>query len=141
MVKSIAHVAIVVEDIDAALGFWRDSLGLDLQRKEDVPEQQAAVAFLPTAEGQGQIELVQPTSDTSGAGRFLKNRGPGMHHVCLVVDDIEATLGRMRERGVRLLNETALLAPDGKKYAFIHPESANGVLVELYELPEGPGQA
>ncbi len=131
MVKKIAHVAIVVDDIDSALDFWRDSLGLELDRVEIAPDGQAKVAFMPTEAGQ--VELVQPTNDTSGIARFLGKHGPGMHHVCLVVDDINETLKHMAARGVRLLNETAAVASDGRKFAFIHPESANGVLVELYE--------
>jgi methylmalonyl-CoA/ethylmalonyl-CoA epimerase len=137
VIKRIAHIAIVVDDIDAALDFWRDGLGLDLAHVEDVPDQQAAVAFLPT--GASEVELVKPTSDLSGIARFLAKRGPGMHHLCFEVDDIEAALDRLRARGVRLINETPTIGTGGKKIAFIHPESTHGVLVELYEMtPEEP---
>ena|SRR3990172_1547046 len=132
-IKRIDHVAIVVHDLEAALGFWRDALGLELQAVEDVPEQQALVAFLPV--GESEVELVKPTTGDSGVARYLEKRGPGMHHVCLEVDDIQAALDRLREKGVRLINETPLSGSGGKKIAFIHPESAHGVLVELYELP------
>jgi len=81
------------------------------------------------------VELVKPTTGDSGVARYLEKRGPGMHHVCLEVDDIQAALDRLREKGVRLINETPLSGSGGKKIAFIHPESAHGVLVELYELP------
>ena len=137
MIKRIAHIAIVVEDIEAALDFWRDGLGLDLAHVEDVPDQQAAVAFLPT--GASEVELVKPTSEQSGIARFLAKRGPGMHHLCFEVDDIEAALKRLRARGVRLINEAPTIGTGGKKIAFIHPESTHGVLVELYEMtPEEP---
>lgn len=131
-INRIDHIAIVVEDIDTALGFWRDSLGLKLQHVEDIPEQQSTVAFLPV--GDSEIELVQPTTDDSGVSRYLQKRGPGMHHVCLEVDDIEGMLARLKEKGIRLINESPLTGAGGKKLAFIHPESTNGVLVELYQL-------
>lgn len=133
MIKRIDHVAIVVSDLEAALNFWEGALGLKLAHVEVVPEQQASVAFLPT--GESEIELVQPTTDTSGLARYLARRGPGMHHVCLEVDDLAATLRRLKERGVRLIDETPRSGSGGKLYAFIHPEAAQGVLVELYQLP------
>ena len=131
-IKRIDHIAIVVEDIDAALGFWRDTLGLELDHVEDVPEQKSMVAFLPTAGSE--VELVRPTTDDSGVARYLQKRGPGMHHICFEVDDLEAVLAQMKTKGVRLINETPTLGAGGKKIAFVHPESTNGVLVELYEL-------
>jgi methylmalonyl-CoA/ethylmalonyl-CoA epimerase len=137
MIKRIAHIAIVVDDIDAALGFWRDGLGLDLTHVEDVPDQEAAVAFLPT--GASEVELVKPTSELSGIARYLQRRGPGMHHICFEVDDIEGTLERLEAHGVRLINRTPTIGTGGKKVAFIHPDSTHGVLVELYEMtPEEP---
>lgn len=131
-IKRIDHIAIVVEDIDAALGFWRDTLGLPLDQIMDIPEQQSIVAFLPS--GESEVELVKPTGD-SGAARFLQKRGPGMHHICFEVDDVQAFLLKLIKKGVRLINETPQVGADGKKMAFIHPESTHGVLVELYELP------
>ncbi len=130
-IKRIDHIAIVVEDIDAALGFWHDALGLELHGQEDVAEQKSIVAFLPVAGSE--IELVKPTTDDSGVARYLHKRGPGMHHICFEVDDLDATLERMKEKGVRLINETPTIGAGGKRIAFIHPESTNGVLVELYE--------
>jgi methylmalonyl-CoA/ethylmalonyl-CoA epimerase len=130
-IKRIDHIAIVVEDIDSALSFWRDILGLELDHVEDVPEQKSLVAFLPA--GGSEVELVKPTTDDSGVARYLQKRGPGMHHICFEVDDIEKVLAQMKSKGVRLINETPLLGADGKKIAFVHPESTNGVLVELYE--------
>ena len=133
-VSSISHIAIVVDDLDKALWFWRDSLGLKVSEIEDVPDQEAIVAFLPV--GDSEIELVKPTTTTSGMARFLANRGPGLHHVCLEVEDIEAVLERLQVMGVQLINEEPLMGSGGKKLAFIHPRSASGVLVELYQLPE-----
>jgi len=133
-IKRVDHIAIVVDDIEAALGFWRDALGLELQRVEEVPEQKSMIAFLPV--GESEVELVKPTTSDSGVARYLEKRGPGMHHICLEVDDIDAALAMLTEKGVRLINETPLNGSGGKRLAFIHPESTHGVLVELYELPQ-----
>ena len=130
-VIKINHVAVVVEDIESALEFWRDALGIHLDHIEDVPSQQAKVAFLPV--GGSEVELVQPTNKESGTARFLKEKGGGMHHLCLQVDDIIGMLVRLKAKGVRLVNEEPLEL-EGRKMAFIHPKSTGGVLVELYEL-------
>lgn len=131
-IKKINHVAIVVEDMDDALSFWRDSLGLNLHELKDVPAENSRVAFIPVADGE--IELVVPTTDDSGIAKYLAKRGQGMHHICLEVDDIEGMLAQLKAKNVRLINEQPRTSADGKKYAFIHPESARGVLVELYQL-------
>jgi methylmalonyl-CoA/ethylmalonyl-CoA epimerase len=130
-IKKINHVAIVVEDIDSAMSFWRDALGLSLDHIEDVPSQASKVAFMPV--GEGEVELVQPTDPESGLGKYLEKRGEGMHHLCIEVDDITAMLAHLKEKGVRLINEEPLDLP-GRRMAFIHPKAANGVLVELYEV-------
>ena len=130
-IKKINHVAVVVSDIDQALSFWQDALGLELHHVEDVPSQKAVVAFLPV--GDSEIELVKPTSDDSGLAKFLAEKGGGMHHLCFEVDDIDAKLAELKAKGVRLINETALALP-GRKMAFVHPKSTGGVLVELYQI-------
>ena len=130
-VIKINHVAVVVEDIESALEFWRDALGIHLDHIEDVPSQQAKVAFLPV--GGSEVELVQPTNKESSTAHFLKEKGGGMHHLCLQVDDIIGMLVRLKAKGVRLVNEEPLEL-EGRKMAFIHPKSTGGVLVELYEL-------
>lgn len=132
-IKRIDHIAIVVDDIQSALGFWQEALGLNLEHVEDVAEQKAIVAFLPT--GDSEIELVKPTTDDSGVARFLQKRGPGMHHICFEVDGIQEVLDALKIKGVRLINETPTIGAGGNRIAFIHPESTNGVLVELYEKP------
>ncbi|MBI3176422.1 MAG: methylmalonyl-CoA epimerase [Chloroflexi bacterium] len=133
MIKKISHIAIIVSDLESSLAFWRDTLGLPLSRTEEVALQESIVAFLPA--GEGEVELVQPTTDTSGAARFLARRGPGLHHIALEVDNLDEMLARLKAKGVRLINETPIAAAGGNRAAFIHPESANGVLVELYEAP------
>ena len=129
----INHVAIVVQDIDAALNFWEQTFGLELDHVEDVPSQKSKVAFLPL--GESEIELVQPTTSDSGLAYFLEKRGEGMHHICIEVEDIDATLAELKSKGVRLINDVPEELP-GRKMAFIHPKAANGVLVELYQLTE-----
>ena len=131
-VNRIAHIAILVDNMDGPLAFWRDALGLELTHRKDVPAEMAEVAFLPT--GGSEVELVRPTSDDSGLARFLEKRGPGMHHICLEVDDIEGMIAQLKARGVLLIDNEPRTSPDGRKYAFIHPKSAFGVMVELYEL-------
>ena len=132
-VKRVDHIAIVVNDLEGALSFWRDALGLELDQVRDVPEQGSQVAFLPA--GDSEIELVRPTDADSGIARYLQKRGPGMHHICLEVDEIETILADLKAKGIRLINETPRSGSGGRQYAFIHPESACGVLVELYQLP------
>ena len=129
----INHVAIVVQNIDAALNFWEQTFGLELDHVEEVPSQKSKVAFLPL--GESEIELVQPTTSDSGLANFLEKRGEGMHHICIEVSDIDATLAELKSKGVRLINEVPEELP-GRKMAFIHPKAANGVLVELYQLTE-----
>jgi len=131
-VKQINHVAVVVDDMERALSFWRDALGMKLHELRDVPAENSQVAFLPL-EG-SEVELVVPTSADSGIAKYLDKRGPGMHHICLEVDDILGMLAQLQSKGVRLINEEPRTGADGKRYAFIHPESTSGVLVELYEL-------
>lgn len=131
-VKRINHIAIVVEEIDDALHFWRDALGLKVSHIVEVPDQDSVVAFLPI--GNMEIELVKSTSEESGVARYLKKRGPGFHHICFEVDDIEASLESLKASGVRLINNEPIIGTSGKRVAFVHPESTHGVLVELYEL-------
>ncbi|MEA3341791.1 MAG: methylmalonyl-CoA epimerase, partial [Chloroflexota bacterium] len=127
-IKKIAHVAILVEDMEEALKFWRDALGLELGHIEEVPSQGAAVAFLPL--GESEVELVQPLTEDSGLAKYLAKRGSGMHHLCLEVEDIAAKLEELKAKGVRLINEKPVTLGDGRQIAFIHPQSTGGVLVE-----------
>jgi methylmalonyl-CoA/ethylmalonyl-CoA epimerase len=131
-ITAVNHVAVVVEDMEKSLLFWRDALGIQLHELRDVPAEQSQVAFLPVAGTE--VELVMPTTNDSGVAKYLAKRGQGMHHICLEVDDIEGMLSQLKEKNIRLINEEPRISTDGKKYAFIHPESTGGVLVELYQL-------
>lgn len=133
MTRSVDHIAVVVEDIDRALGFYRDGLGLRVIERRAVPEEGVEVASLSL--GSASLELVRPLDSESGVARFLEKRGPGLHHVCLQVGDIEVALEQLRDTGADLIHEQARTGADGIRYAFIHPKSASGVLIELYEKP------
>jgi methylmalonyl-CoA/ethylmalonyl-CoA epimerase len=130
--KAINHVAVVVQDLDAALAFWQKALGITLQRTEDNPDEAVRIAFLPL--GGSEIELLEPTTPDSGIAKYLDKRGPGMHHLCLEVEDIDAAMHRLVDHQIELINETPRTRHDGTRYAFVHPKSTGGVLVELYEL-------
>lgn len=131
-IKRINHVAIVVDNMEDPLHFWRDALGLELAHVEAVPDQESLVAFFPV--GEAEVELVKPTTEDSGIARYLAKRGPGVHHICFEVDDIDSCLAKLKSKDIRLINERAIVGTGGKRIAFIHPESTHGVLVELYEL-------
>jgi methylmalonyl-CoA epimerase len=131
MSLSIHHIAIVVRDLDQALSFYQEALGLPLAERREVPAEGVEVAFLPT--GEAELELLRPLSAESGVGRFLEKRGEGLHHVCLTVPDLEAAMARLEATGARVLSEEPLVNAHGRRYVFVHPKSAHGVLLELYE--------
>jgi len=133
-IKRIHHIAVLVEDIDTSLRFWRDILGIKPSRIGDIPQEASRIAILPL--GESEVELVQPTTPDSGLSRFLEKHGPGMHHLCFEVDDLLGLLKKLKTNGVQLINEEPKVSQDGRLYVFIHPKSTNGVLVELYQLPK-----
>jgi methylmalonyl-CoA epimerase len=132
MKTTLDHVGIAVEDLDTALQFFRDALGLDVGGVEDVPTERVRAQFLPV--GPSSLELLVATSPDSPIAKFLAKRGPGLHHITLRVDDVRATLARLRARGVRLVDDEPRPGAEGVSVAFIHPASAGGVLVELKEV-------
>jgi methylmalonyl-CoA/ethylmalonyl-CoA epimerase len=123
------HIGIAVADLDEALAFYRDALGLEVQVPEDVLSQGVRVHFMPA--GGAAIELLEATAEDSPIARYVAKRGPGLHHITLRVDDIGAALARLKSRGVRLIDEVPRPGAHGSLVAFIHPASAHGVLVEL----------
>ena len=134
MIRRIDHVAIVVQDIEAALRVYRDALGLPLTHVETIPDQDVKVAFLPT--GDSEIELLEPLHPDSGVARFLAKRGEGVHHICLEVEDLETALRELAARGVELIDREPRQGAYGR-VAFIHPKGAHGVLIELLERDRG----
>ena len=131
----IHHVATVVRDLDLAVKFHTEVLGLPLEQIADVPSQEVRIAFLTA--GDSKIELVAPTNSTSGVARFLETKGEGFHHLCLEVADIDAELQRLAATGIQLINAAAVEGVEGP-VAFLHPKSCHGILVELIEAPGGP---
>ena len=112
--KRIDHVAVLVPDLDQALVFWQDQLGLTLDHVETISSMEVKIAFLPL--GESEIELVQPTTENSGLAKYLAKRGPGLHHICIEVEDIESKLGDLKEKGI---HEAAIIGevitePKGK---------------------------
>jgi len=125
------HLAVVVNDVDQALEFWRDALGLDFGGVEEVASEEVKVGFLEV--GDSHIELVQPTTEDSGVAKYLDKKGPGMHHLCLEVEDIEVVMQKLTGKGYQMINETPRSRDNGTRYAFVHPKSTGGVMIELYE--------
>ncbi len=129
------HVAVVVTSVEASLAFYRDLLGLELETVKDIPSDGVRIAFLGV--GESKVELVQPTDETTGVARFLASKGEGFHHVCFEVDNLAETLLRLEIDGVELIDTAPRRGAEGP-VAFIHPQSAHGVLVELIEMAGGP---
>ncbi len=132
---AIHHVAVVVRDMDDALRFYHDTLGLDLDAVVPIPSDGVRIAFLPV--GGSRVELVEPTDPSTGVARFLESRGEGFHHVCFEVPDIARALAEMEAAGVELIDHAARRGAEGP-VAFVHPRSCHGVLVELIEERGGP---
>ena len=125
----IAHIGIAVRALGDSLPFYRDVLGLP-----EVPLDDAdGAAIVGLATGDALVELLEPKSPDSPVGRFVARRGPGIHHICFVVDDLDATLDRCRASDIRLIDDTPRIGAEGKRIAFLHPSSTGGVLVELTE--------
>ncbi|MBX3175230.1 MAG: methylmalonyl-CoA epimerase [Gemmatimonadaceae bacterium] len=125
----IAHLGIAVESLEAILPFYRDLLGLPEVPVDDADG--ARIAAL--AAGESLVELLEPKESDSPIGKFLAKRGPGIHHICFAVDDLDGTLARCKAQGIQLIDETPRIGAEGKRIAFLHPRATNGVLVELSE--------
>jgi len=134
----IHHVAVVVAQLDPALAFWRDALGLELEVVQEIADDGVRIAFLPV--GESKIELVEPTDDSTGVARFLAKSGEGFHHVCFEVANLAETLLRLEIDGIELIDTAPRKGAEGP-VAFLHPRSCHGVLVELIEAPGGPAWA
>ena len=128
------HVGIAVKDLQAALAFYRDALGLEIDAPEEVVSQRVRARFVPV--GESRLELLEATAADSPIARYLEKRGPGLHHITLRVEDISAALAQLKARGVRLIDEQPRPGAEGALVAFVHPSSAHGVLVELKQSAE-----
>ncbi len=135
-VKRIDHVAIVVRDLEAALRFYRDTLGVAPSRILDFPREGVKIAFLPLGGPEGsEIELLEPTDPSGGVARFLEKRGEGLHHLCLEVEDIDAALVELTAAGAAVLDTSPRPTAEGRGI-FLHPKGTGGVLLELVQRAE-----
>lgn len=130
----IDHLGIAVPSLDEALKSWR-ALGFVARETHEVPTERVRAAFLPV--GEARLELLEPTDPSSVIARFLEKRS-GLHHVCVLVEDLDAALAEMKARGVELVDETPRPGAEGCRVAFVHPRAATGVLLELKEKPKPP---
>jgi methylmalonyl-CoA epimerase len=128
------HVGIAVKDLEAALAFYRDALGLEIEAPEEVASQRVRAHFIPV--GGSNLELLEATAADSAVAKYIEKRGPGLHHITLRVDDITAALAQLKARGAKLIDEQARPGAEGSLVAFIHPSSAHGVLVELKQAAD-----
>jgi methylmalonyl-CoA epimerase len=133
MPKRIDHVAIIVRNIEQALAFYRDTLGITPSEIKEVPTEQVRIAFLPMGgPGGSEIELIEPTVPGSTLTKYLEKRGEGLHHICLEVDNIDEALQEMKDRGAPVLDQQPRVAAEGRAI-FLHPKGTSGVLLELIE--------
>jgi methylmalonyl-CoA/ethylmalonyl-CoA epimerase len=127
----VDHIGIAVKSIDEALLFWQSSLGIKCTGVEEVEEQKVKTAFLPV--GDTEIELLEATSEESPVAKFIEKKGEGIHHLAIRVDNLEAALTEMKDKGIRLIDETPRYGAGGARIAFVHPKSTGGILLELSE--------
>jgi methylmalonyl-CoA/ethylmalonyl-CoA epimerase len=135
MIKKIAHIAIAVPDLEAAAKFYAEQLGLKLTGKETVPHRKVTVGFIQI--GETKIELVQPDAPDAPVAKFIAERGPGLHHICFEVDDVDAEFQRLSGAGVKIVDPAPQPGADGTKTFFIHPKATGGVLIELNQPAKG----
>lgn len=131
----INHLGIATNGIENALKFWEDALGLENVHTEVVEDQKVRVAMLPI--GESRVELLEPTSDDSPISKFLEKRGGGIHHIAVEVEDIRASLERLKARGMQLIDEEPRIGAEGCLVAFVHPKASGGVLLELVQTEQG----
>ena len=133
----IDHIGVAVRDMDEALVLYRDLLGLELERTEEVPQENVKVAFLKLARAgcPGHLELLAPLSDEGNIAGFIARKGPGLHHIAVAAENLPVVMERCRQAGIRLLDETPRTGAGGKQIVFLHPKSGGGVLIEVCAEP------
>lgn len=132
------HLGVAVHSLEKALRFYRDGLGMSVSGEETIAAEKVRVAMLPL--GESRVELLEPTSEESAVAKFLAKRGEGLHHIALAVADLDGHLKRLQEAGIRVLPGKAESGAGGHRYAFLHPASCGGVLVELVEVSQEAGE-
>jgi methylmalonyl-CoA/ethylmalonyl-CoA epimerase len=130
-ILKIDHLGVAVKDMQAGKTFWRDILGLGFEGTETVAEQKVTTGFFPV--GESEVELLESTAPDGPVAKYIEKRGQGIQHVAFRVDDIDAALKELKEKGVRLIDETPRRGAGGARIAFLHPKATGGVLVELCE--------
>jgi methylmalonyl-CoA/ethylmalonyl-CoA epimerase len=135
MLGRIDHVGVAVEDLDAAIALYRDSLGMPLAHRETVTDQGVEAALLDV--GEGHIELLRPLGEDTPVGKFVAKKGGGMHHVAYAVEDIDGTLAQIKEAGLELIDSEPRIGIRDSRVAFLHPRSTGGVLTEIVEPAHG----
>jgi methylmalonyl-CoA/ethylmalonyl-CoA epimerase len=130
-IVKIDHLGIAVKSIDEGKKFWTDILGLEFEGSETVEAQKVTTAFFPV--GESEVELLESTAPDGPVAKYIEKKGEGIQHVAFCVEDIEAALKELKEKGVRLIDEIPRKGAGGARIAFLHPKSTNGVLVELCE--------
>jgi methylmalonyl-CoA/ethylmalonyl-CoA epimerase len=130
MIEKIHHVGVVVRDMEQAMRFWRDTLGLHVDKLETIEEQGVKAALLTI--GDSEIELLEPVVEDNGVARYLQSKGEGLHHVCFQVDDVDRDLGALRDKQVELIDQQPRIGLAGR-ICFLHPKAMHGALVELCE--------
>jgi methylmalonyl-CoA/ethylmalonyl-CoA epimerase len=133
-ILNIDHIGIAAKSIDEAAPFWTDVLGISASGREAVTEQKVVTLFLPV--GESELEVLESTAPEGAIAKFISNRGEGVHHIALRVDDIDGALNELREKGIRLIDEKPRYGAGGARIAFIHPQSTRGILLELVESHE-----
>ena len=131
VIRKITHIGVAVKDLNEAIKFYEENLGLEIGGIEEVEEQKVKVAFIPL--GESRIELLQSTDPNGPIAKFIEKRGEGIHHIALEVERLKETLQKLKERGVQLIDEKPRIGAHGMKIAFLHPRSTKGVLLELCE--------
>jgi methylmalonyl-CoA/ethylmalonyl-CoA epimerase len=135
MFARVDHIGVAVEDLDAAIALHEQTYGMAVAHREVVEEQGVEAVLLDV--GENHVELLRPLDEETPVGRFLAKRGPGLHHVAYQVADVQATLDTLRDRGLRLIDETPRTGIRGSRVAFVHPASSGGVLTEIVQPSEG----
>jgi methylmalonyl-CoA/ethylmalonyl-CoA epimerase len=130
-ILKIDHLGIAVNSIEDGKNFWTDALGLEFEGSETVEEQKVTTGFFPV--GESEVELLESTAPDGPIAKFLEKKGPGIHHVAFRVDNVEAALAELKEKGIKLIDEKPRMGAGGAKIAFLHPKATNGILVELCE--------
>ena len=132
MMKKIDHIGVAVNSLEESIPLYRDAFGMKLHAVEEVPDQKVKVAMFEV--GNVHIELLEPTSPESPIAKFLEKNGPGMHHICYEVEDVDNSLQEIAEKGVRLIDQASRPGAGGKRVGFLHPKSTGSVLVELNSM-------